>query len=41
MTSQTKTNNWNYLIEPTFSKSNRLLVLSLKNEYENDRTSKY
>ena len=37
MTNQTKTNNWNYLINPTFNKVNRLFVLSFKNE--EDRTS--
>ena len=37
MTNQTKTNNLHYLIDPTFSKFNRLFVLSLENE--NDRTS--
>ena len=39
MTNQTKTNNLNYLIDPTLSKANRLFVLSLKSEKENDRTS--
>ena len=37
MTNQTKTNNWNYLIDPTFTKVNRLFVLSIENE--EDRTS--
>ena len=37
MTNQTKNNNLNYLIDPTFTKVNRLLVLSFENE--NDRTS--
>ena len=37
MTSQTKTNNLNSLIDPTFKKINRLFVLSL--EKEEDRTS--
>ena len=37
MTNQTKTNNWNYLINPTSNKVNRLFVLSFKNE--EDRTS--
>ena len=37
MTNQTENNNLNYLIDPTFTKVNRLLVLSLDNE--NDRTS--
>ena len=27
MTNQTKTNNVNYLIDPTFNKVNRLLIL--------------
>ena len=37
MTSQTKTNYINYLIDPAFVKVNRLFVLSFK--YEEDRTS--
>ena len=37
MTNQTKTNNLNYLIDPTFIKVNRLFVLSFENE--EDRTS--
>ena len=37
MTNQTKTNNLNYLIDPTFIKINRLFVLSFENE--EDRTS--
>ena len=37
MTNQTKNNNLNYLIDPTFTKVNRLFVLSF--ETENDRTS--
>ena len=37
MSNQTKTNNLNYLIEPTFNKVNRLFVLSIENE--EDRTS--
>ena len=37
MTNQTKTNNLNYLIDPTFNKVNRLFVLSF--ESEEDRTS--
>ena len=36
MTNQTKTNNLNYLIDPTFSKVNILFVLSF--EDEEDRT---
>ena len=37
MTNQAKTNNLNNLIDPTFSKVNRLFVLSF--EKEDDRTS--
>ena len=37
MTNQTKNNNLNYLTDPTFTKVNRLFVLSFENE--NDRTS--
>ena len=37
MTYQTQNNNLNYLIDPTFTKVNRLLVLSFENQ--NDRTS--
>ena len=37
MTNQTKTNYFNYLIDPTFTKVNKLFVLSLENE--EDRTS--
>ena len=37
MTNQTKNNNLNYLIDSTFTKVNRLFVLSFENE--NDRTS--
>ena len=37
MTNQTKNNNLNYLIDPTFTKNNMLFVLSFENEY--DRTS--
>ena len=37
MTSQTKTNYINNLIDPAFTKVNRLFVLSFK--YEEDRTS--
>ena len=31
LTNQTKTNNLNYLIDPTFNKVNRLFVLSFDN----------
>ena len=37
MTNQTKNNNLNYLIYRTFTKVNRLFVLSFENE--NNRTS--
>ena len=37
MTNKTQNNNLNYLIDPTFTKVNRLFVLSFENE--NDRTS--
>ena len=37
MTNQTKNNNLNYLIDPTFTKVNRLFALSFENE--NDRRS--
>ena len=37
MSNQTKTNNLNYLIAPTFTNVNRLFLLSFENE--NDRTS--
>ena len=37
MSNQTKYNNLNYLIDPTFANVNRLFVLSFENE--NDRTS--
>ena len=37
MSNQTKNNNLNYLIDPIFTKVNRLFVLSFENE--NDRTS--
>ena len=32
MTTHAKTNNFNYLIDPTFNKVNRLFVLSFENE---------
>ena len=37
MINQSKTNNLSYLIDPTFSKVYRLVVLSFENE--EDRTS--
>ena len=41
MTNQTKTNNLNYLIDLTFNKVNRLLVLSFENEEDRTSFSKY
>ena len=41
MTNQAKANNLNYLIDPTFSKVNRLFVLSFKNEDDRASFSKY
>ena len=41
MTNQTKTNNLNYLIDPTFNKVNRLFVLSFENEEDRTSFSKY
>ena len=41
MTNQTKTNNLNYLIDPTFNKVNRLFVLSFENEEDKTSFSKY
>ena len=41
MTTQTKTNNLNYLINPTFNKVNRLFVLSFENEDDRFSFSKY
>ena len=41
MTNQTKTNNLNYLIDPTFTKVNRLFVLSFENEEDKTSFSKY
>ena len=38
MTNQTENNKLNYLIDPTFTKVNRLFILSFENN-ENDRTS--
>ena len=37
MTNQTKNNDLNYLIDPTFTKVNRFFILSFEND--NDRTS--
>ena len=41
MTNQTKTNNLNYLIDKTFTKVNRLFVLSFENEEDRTSFSKY
>ena len=41
MTNQTKNNNLNYLIDPTFSKANRLFVVSFENEDDRKSYSKY
>ena len=41
VTNQTKTNNFNYLIDPTFIKVNRLFVLSFENEEDRTSFSKY
>ena len=41
MSKQTKTNNLNYLIDPTFSKSNRLFALSFESEDDRISFSKY
>ena len=41
MTNQTKTNHLNHLIDPTFTKVNRLFVSSFQNEEETTSFSKY
>ena len=41
MSNQTKNNNLNYLIDPTFIKGNRLFVLSFENEDDRISFSKY
>ena len=41
MSNQTKTNNLNNLIDPTFTKVNRLFVLSLENEADRISYKKY
>ena len=41
MTNQTQNNNLNYLIDPTFTKVNRLFVLSFEDEYDRRYFSKY
>ena len=40
-TNQTKYSNLNYLIDPTFTKVNRLFVLSFENEYDKTSFSKH
>ena len=41
MSNQIKNNNLNYLIDPTFTKVNRLFVLSFENEENRASFSKY
>ena len=41
MSNQTKNNNLNYLIDPTFTKVNRLFLLSFENENQRTSFSKY
>ena len=41
MSNQTKNNNLNYLIDPTFTNVNRLFVLSFENEEDRTSFSKY
>ena len=41
MTTQTKSNNLNYLIDPIFNKVNKLFVLSSENEDDKFSFSKY
>ena len=41
MSNQTKNNNLNYLIDPTFTNVNRLFVLSFENENDRNSFSKY
>ena len=41
MTNQTKTNNLNYLNDPTFNKVNRIFALSFQNEEDRTSFSKY
>ena len=41
MTTQTKSNNFFYLIDPRFTKVNRLLVLSFENEDDRFSFAKY
>ena len=41
MSNQTKNDNFNYLIDPTFTNVNRLFVLTFKNEDGRSSFSKY
>ena len=41
MTNQTKNNNLDYLIDPTFTKVNRLFVIPFENESDRTSFSKY
>ena len=41
MTYQTKNNNLNYLVDPTFTNVGRLLVVSFENENDGTYFSKY
>ena len=41
MSNQTKTNSFNYLIDPAFSRINRLFVLMFENEEDRTPFSKY
>ena len=41
MSNQTKTNNLNYLIDPTFNKVNRIFVFSFENEDDRMTFSQY
>ena len=41
MTNQTQKNNVNYLIDPTFTKVNRLFVFSFENEDDRRSFSQY
>ena len=41
MSNQTKNNNLNYLIDPTFTNVNRLFILSFVNETDRISFSKY
>ena len=41
MTNQTRNKNLNYLIDPTFTKVDRLIVLSFENEDDRRYLSKY